>query len=73
MQDQRSAKITLDKDFQKKRGVENYHKDVEREWMEKEIERQRVEKLERLQRENEEMKNWRNNSSNYRLLLLLYK
>jgi hypothetical protein len=52
MQDQRSAKITLDKDLrQKKREEENYHKDAERERMEKEIERQRVEKLERLQRE----------------------
>jgi hypothetical protein len=52
LQDKRSAKITLDKDFQKKREEENYQKDVEREKeMEKEIERQRVEKLERLQRE----------------------
>ena len=69
MQDQRSAKITLDKDFQKKREEENYQKDVERERMEKEIERQRVEKLERLQRETmKEMK--KQLSPNYRLLLI---
>ena len=61
MQDQRSTKITLDKDLrQKKRGEENYQKDVERERMEKEIKRQRVEKLERLQREK-----WRNEKTTF--------
>jgi len=34
MQDQRSAKITLGKGFQKKREEENYQNDVERERME---------------------------------------